>query len=221
MSSVGASPAAGPSSAGAGLLFVDYTATSNVILSTKARGAIASGVAYTGSGIAGGAFQYEFMQYMKTVLAPGPPPPDEAGLEQALPADRRQQWQPEPWWQTAAGGGASPWWQTVARANLPAVNGVADGAGAAAAAAPEGGGDGDYVMGSGGKGKGLGGDGECVMGSGGKGKGGLKGGSGGGKGKTCLRLGRESFSASHADAGPISQATQTDGDEGKEWMVVM
>ena len=174
MSSVGASPAAGPSSAGAGLLFVDYTATSNVILSTKARGAIASGVAYTGSGIAGGAFQYDYMQYMKTVLAPGPPP-----------------------------------------------TGIFDGAGAAAAAAPEGGGDGDYVMGSGGKGKGLGGDGECVMGSGGKGKGGLKGGSGGGKGKTCLWLGRESFSASQADAGPISQATQTDGDEGNEWLVVM
>ena len=160
-------------------MFVDYTATSNVILSTKARGAIASGVAYTGSGIAGGAFQYEFMQYMKTVLAPGPPPPDEAGLEQALPADRLQQWQPE------------PWWQTVARANLPAVNGVADGAGTAAAAAPEGGGDGDYVRGS-----------------------------GGGKGKTSLWLGRESFRASHADAGLISQATQTDGDEGNEWLVV-
>ena len=144
-------------------MFVDYTATSIAILSTKARGAIASGVAYTGSGIAGGAFQYDYMQYMKTVLAPGPPP-----------------------------------------------TGIFDGAGAAAAAAPEGVGDGDYVMGSG----------ECVMCSGGKGKGGLKGGSGGGKGKTCLWLGRESFRASHADAGLISQATQTDGDEGNEWLVV-
>ena len=55
--------------AGANPLFVDYT-TSNVVQRTLARGAIASGLTYTGDGsiIAGGPAQHDYMQYYQKYM---------------------------------------------------------------------------------------------------------------------------------------------------------